>query len=216
MKELIAKYSVPEPNSGCWLWTRAVSDAGYGKLWVDGRCRMATHISLEAVGRPVPKGMEACHHCDVPACVNPDHLFIGTQRDNIHDCMAKGRFVPPPRQKKGTRTNALFCRNGHPRTPGQGLCRICRRANELRKWASQKEQRAADRAIRSPPIYPCGPRAAPYLETNTKVCCQTCNSEKAAMSPELWARTLRYYADWERHQLTRTPPAVQLLLELTM
>jgi hypothetical protein len=54
------------------------------------------------------------------------------------------------------------------------------------------------------------PRAAPYLETNTKVCCQTCNSEKATMTPELWARTLRYYADWERHQLSRTAQCVQL------
>jgi hypothetical protein len=58
------------------------------------------------------------------------------------------------------------------------------------------------------------PQAAPYLETNTKVCCQTCNREKSATPPELWARKLRYYAAWERHQATRGAQPVQLLLGL--
>lgn len=165
MKDLIAQRSIPEPNTGCWLWTGALSPQGYGKLQIGGRHRMATHISLEAVGRPVPKGMHACHHCDVPACVNPDHLFIGTPLDNIRDCIMKGRNSPPPRTKKGTRSNALVCYGGHPRTAdnlyirddGYKGCRICRRANELRKLAKQKKQRASEIALRPPGTYACGP-----------------------------------------------------------
>lgn len=191
MKDLIAEHSVPEPNSGCWLWTAKVGRGGYGMLQVNRRWYMATHVSLEAVGRQVPKGMQACHRCDVPACVNPDHLFIGTQLDNIRDCMAKGRFVAPPIAMKGIRTNALLCRNGHPRTPGQGLCCICRRANELRKLARQKEQRAAARSLHPSPIYPCGPDHKAginlYISPLGKRECRACNR----MAAQRYAASLR-------------------------
>jgi hypothetical protein len=52
---------------------------------------LATHISLELVGRKLPRGLHALHHCDNPPCVNPDHLFPGTDMDNYQDSIKKGR-----------------------------------------------------------------------------------------------------------------------------
>lgn len=85
------KHFTPEPNSGCWLWFGATDSRGYGQMRIAKRARHATHVSLELVGRTVPTGMQACHHCDTPECVNPEHLFIGTMKDNVADMMAKGR-----------------------------------------------------------------------------------------------------------------------------
>lgn len=82
----------PEPNSGCWLWIGATDRRGYGQLRDGGRNRVATHVALELDGRPVPKGMFACHKCDNPSCVNPAHIFIGTQLDNMRDALRKNRM----------------------------------------------------------------------------------------------------------------------------
>ena len=86
----------PEPNTGCWLWGGYVIRRGYGRLG-DGtkRLRLATHVSLEIAGTPVPPGMCACHRCDNPWCVNPDHLFVATQRENVRDMHAKQRWRRP-------------------------------------------------------------------------------------------------------------------------
>ena len=77
----------PEPMSGCWLWTETTQKSGYGEL-----CKRAMHrYSYERFIGEIPKGMHVLHRCDVPSCVNPNHLFIGTQRDNNDDKMEKGR-----------------------------------------------------------------------------------------------------------------------------
>lgn len=87
----------PEPNSGCWLWCGGANQQGYGLIRVRDRGqKLATHISLELAGRPLPAGMLACHRCDNPPCVNPDHLFAGSPQDNAQDAKAKGRSSPPP------------------------------------------------------------------------------------------------------------------------
>lgn len=185
--DILASKSVPEPNSGCWLWIGTVGRGGYGMQRVGGRTRMATHLSLELVGRSVPKGRFACHHCDVPACINPDHLFIGTQLDNIHDCMAKGRKTDPPRTKKGTRSDHKFCRAGHPRTTnnlyrrddGYLGCLICKRAKLERRLAAEKRQRAVEISLRPKRVFACGPDhktgANLYVSPRGKVECRACN-----------------------------------------
>ena len=90
-----AKYAVDE-TTGCWNWTACLSTAGYGKIG-DGRKSLLAHrVSWELVNGPIEHGMFVCHRCDNPRCVNPAHLFIGTQVDNIRDAMKKGRHKKPP------------------------------------------------------------------------------------------------------------------------
>ena len=89
-KRFEAQY-LGEPNSGCWLWTSHLDRKGYGNIGCNGRWFKATHVSLFLRGVTVPPGHLACHKCDVPACVNPSHLFVGTQSDNLRDSWQKKR-----------------------------------------------------------------------------------------------------------------------------
>jgi hypothetical protein len=89
LKRFEAKY-IPEPNSGCWLWDASVNTAGYGQLNIEKRPRLAHRLAYEHYVGPIPEGMHVCHRCDVPACCNPNHLFIGTHLDNMRDMDAKG------------------------------------------------------------------------------------------------------------------------------
>ena len=82
---------VPEPNSGCWLWTASTFRTGYGKFRVDDRMVSAHRVSYELHNGLIPEGLHVCHTCDVKVCVNPDHLWLGTNQDNVDDRDAKGR-----------------------------------------------------------------------------------------------------------------------------
>lgn len=84
---------VPEPNSGCWLWCGSTTDTGYGRVKVNGKIQRAHRVSYELHNGLIPEGLNVCHTCDTPLCVNPDHLFLGTQQDNITDMIQKGRAV---------------------------------------------------------------------------------------------------------------------------
>lgn len=81
----------------CWRWIGAFNQNGYGYFLLGGRLMHAHRASYALFRGDVPKDKNVCHACDNRWCVNPDHLWIGTQRQNVHDAMAKGRSVPPPR-----------------------------------------------------------------------------------------------------------------------
>lgn len=92
LADRLAALSIPEPNSGCWLWIGALMRGRlYGKVYVDGKLRAAHRAAWAVWNGPIPSGMAVCHRCDTPSCINPAHLFLGTQQDNIADMFAKGR-----------------------------------------------------------------------------------------------------------------------------
>lgn len=86
---------IPEPNSGCWLWLGPVNWDNYGTMTLRGRGIGAHRFSWLIHRGQIPEGMRVLHKCDVRCCVNPDHLFLGTQIDNIHDMIAKNRHRGP-------------------------------------------------------------------------------------------------------------------------
>jgi hypothetical protein len=90
-------WSKAKTRGDCLLWTAARFADGYGIFKVHGRMLRAHRFAFELVNGPIPEGMFVLHRCDNPACVRPEHLFLGTARDNTRDMMAKGRHSPPPR-----------------------------------------------------------------------------------------------------------------------
>lgn len=88
--------SIPEPMSGCFLWLDHVSGNGYAKFRRQGNWYAAHRAAWEVAKGPIPEGLFVCHKCDVPSCVNPNHLFLGTHDDNMADRDAKGRHGHGP------------------------------------------------------------------------------------------------------------------------
>lgn len=83
-------------DNGCWLWTAATDRGGYGRIQLGRRrCGHAHRAAYEVFIGPIPPGMHVLHRCDVRACINPAHLFIGTNADNVVDREQKGRGKVP-------------------------------------------------------------------------------------------------------------------------
>lgn len=80
------------PFSGCWIWVGArAHPAGYGHFWMCGRNELSHRASWRLYRGDIPTGTHVCHSCDVPACVNPSHLFLGDAKTNSDDKLSKGR-----------------------------------------------------------------------------------------------------------------------------
>lgn len=93
-EKLSSKLAIGQIN-GCWLWTGAGSDDRYGVI-THQRQHYSTHrVAYELWKGPIPFGLFVCHSCDNPACCNPDHLFLGTPKENTDDMVSKGRRVTP-------------------------------------------------------------------------------------------------------------------------
>ena len=94
-------WSKVRKTRGCWLWTAAKA-RGYGLFRCGpGSMRRTHRFSWEIAHGPIPKGLCVCHRCDVPACVRPGHLFLGTQLENVRDRDTKGRNNQGSGEKNG-------------------------------------------------------------------------------------------------------------------
>ena len=95
---------IPEPNSGCWLWLGELHGTGYGKIVSNGKALMAHRESYSLHNGRIDDGVFVLHKCDIPSCVNPDHLFTGTHLENMEDMRVKGRSVRGEKNR-----NARIC-----------------------------------------------------------------------------------------------------------
>lgn len=119
-------------TDSCWLWIGSRLPTGYGTFRVGKKVKRAHRVSWELHNGPIIDGsLLVCHTCDNPMCVNPDHLFLGTNLDNMRDRNAKGR---------NPQVNKTHCPHGHEYTPyntriynKKRVCRACQKiTNALR------------------------------------------------------------------------------------
>jgi hypothetical protein len=82
----------PEPMSGCWIWMGNCSKSGYGKVKINQKDLRAHRAAWILFRGSIPDGLVLCHKCDIRPCVNPEHLFPGSLRDNTQDMIRKGRY----------------------------------------------------------------------------------------------------------------------------
>lgn len=142
-------------ETGCWEYQGWCNEWGYGTMGYRGKTWMVPRLAHVLWKGPIPKGFYICHTCDNPPCANPDHLWAGKSRENLKDCVAKGRH---------TQANQTHCKHGHPlsgdnvRTYKHGdgklkrHCQTCVRIGHEKQsyieWrrAYQAKRRAAKRA----------------------------------------------------------------------
>lgn len=92
-EKLRARSAVAE--CGCILWTGPVNEDGYGMVWAFGRTRTAHRVAWQVANGPIPPGKVVRHSCDTPACINLNHLLLGTQADNVADRDDRKRRIVP-------------------------------------------------------------------------------------------------------------------------
>ena len=134
--ETIWNNSVPEPNTGCWLWLKSITRRGYGRLLVPSMKQRSAHrvsYFLSNGHNPSPEEF-ICHKCDNPLCVNPQHLFIGDAKTNTQDMVLKGRQA---------NLRKTHCLRGHEFTPENIVYNKLRRSCRICKNAKRKARREA-------------------------------------------------------------------------
>lgn len=106
-------------DGGCWLWKGSFGPSGYGQFKAFGKMVGAHRFALELYKGPIPKGKQALHSCDNKACVNPDHLRVGTHTENMAEASSRGLMAtgaghpqfgrPNPRPKQSNIVRVLGC-----------------------------------------------------------------------------------------------------------
>lgn len=119
----VLENSMPEPMSGCLIWLNGTGNSGYGKFRIGHSKDYQVHrIAYAAQYGDIPEKMCVLHRCDVRTCVNPNHLFLGTHKENTRDMMSKGEHYSHGRTK-------TVCPKGHAyngiNSNGARICKIC-------------------------------------------------------------------------------------------
>lgn len=139
---------VTKTQDGCWLWTGSLQTQGYGNIEIKGKRLLPHRIAYILHKGEIPQGLSVCHHCDIPKCCNPEHLFLGTAADNTNDATQKGRMS----YQQGTwdvgsvHRDLTHCKRGHlfdeKNTGKQANGRYCKRCEADRKQRERAGKRA--------------------------------------------------------------------------
>lgn len=100
-------------KNDCWEWNKSLTNTGYGKLIHEGKSLISHRVSFEVFKGEIPEGLFVCHTCDNKKCINPDHLWAGTQKDNILDAKSKGRLPIQFGRKHTQETKEKFKKRLH-------------------------------------------------------------------------------------------------------